>query len=282
MKRKLTTILCADAVNFSAAMSRDERATHTHLSACRTLMEDAFARHDGRKVNTWGDAVIAEFASVVEAVECAVAIQKGIGEANDALPAGERLDFRIGINLGDVMIDGDDLMGEGVNIAARLQEIAEPGGIVISRPVFDHVYRRLSVGIDPMAPISLKNIDQPIELYRVRVGSGRTGTQWDGARAMDARMDFGDIPDPLPPAPMAPSGSRIETLARTALAWYRRQPRRARTGVNIVIILAVIDFLTSPGTLWFFWPAIPILLFAFRPWRQLAEDGEQQGHQSGR
>lgn len=258
MKRKLTTILCADAVGFSAMMARDEKATHASLSRHRATMDALFAHHDGRKVNTWGDAVIAEFASVVEAVECAIAIQAAIAEENAPQPGDARLQFRIGINLGDVMVDGGDLIGDGVNIAARLQEVAEPGGIVISRPVFDHVHRHLSTRIEPLPTAVLRNIDAPIDAFRISV---------DGTRPNPAaRADFAFS---NPTGEPAAAKGEITTTAGDIVAWYKQQDRRARTGMAIVAGLAAIDFLTSPTALWFFWPAIPILLFAFRPWRQL-------------
>src|SRR5262249_51980905 len=126
-------------------------------------------RHDGRIVNTWGDAVIAEFASVVEAVQCAVEIQQEISNQEPDPPPEQRMRFRIGINLGDVMVDGSDIYGDGVNIAARLQELAEPGGIVVSSSVYDQVYNKLPVGFDCLGQQPMKNV-APVVSYRVAVG----------------------------------------------------------------------------------------------------------------
>src|ERR1051326_7748764 len=122
VKRRLTTVLCADVHGYSRLMEADEAGTMATLRRHRAAMEGLVERHDGRIVNTWGDAVIAEFASVVEAVQCAVEVQQEISGENDALPEARRMRFRIGINLGDVMVEGDDVYGDGVNIAARLQQ----------------------------------------------------------------------------------------------------------------------------------------------------------------
>src|SRR5215510_11105885 len=132
VKRRLTSILCADVKSYARMMESDEARTIGTLRQYRKAMDALIERHDGRTINTWGDAVIAEFASVVEAVLCAIEIQRELAIHNSGLPEGEQMWFRIGINLGDVMVENDDLYGEGVNIASRLQELAEPGGILIS------------------------------------------------------------------------------------------------------------------------------------------------------
>ena len=135
MKRKLTTIFCADGVAFGKLMEADEDAAMASLQRRREIMRELFEKHDGRQVNTWGDAIIAEFVSVVEAVRCAVEVQEAIESENASMARNRRLPFRIGVNLGDVMIDGEDIYGDGVNVASRLQEMADPGGIVVSGAV---------------------------------------------------------------------------------------------------------------------------------------------------
>ena len=122
-----------------------------------TLIE----RHEGRVVNTWRDAIIAEFSSVVEAVRCAIETQQELSSHNGALPEEQRMNFRIGINIGDVMLEGDDVYGDGVNIAARLQELAEPAGILISGPVYDQVHNKLSIGFERLGEKNLKNVAHP-------------------------------------------------------------------------------------------------------------------------
>jgi len=171
VKRRLTTILCADVHGYSRLMAADEAGTLGTLRRYRSAIAGLVERHDGRIVNTWGDAVIAEFASVVEAVQCAVEIQQEIANQDSDPPHAHRMRFRIGINLGDVMVDGSDIYGDGVNIAARLQELAEPGGVVISGPVYDQVHNKLSVGFDCLGQQQMKNV-APVVSYRVTM-SGR-------------------------------------------------------------------------------------------------------------
>jgi len=158
VKRRLTTVLCADVYGYSRLMEADETGTLETLRRYRTAIARLVERHDGRIVNTWGDAVIAEFASVVEAVQCAVEIQQEISQQDSDVPQANPMRFRIGINLGDVMVDGSDIYGDGVNIASRLQELAEPGGVVISSSVYDQVHNKLSVGFDCLGQRPMKNI----------------------------------------------------------------------------------------------------------------------------
>src|SRR5262252_394291 len=174
VKRRLTTILCADVHGYSRLMETDEAGTLATLRNYRAAMTGLVERHDGRIVNTWGDAVIAEFASVVEAVQCAVEIQQEVSNQDSGLPQADRMRFRIGINLGDVMVDGSDIYGDGVNIAARLQEFAEPGDVVVSGSVYDQVHNKLSLGFDCLGQQQMKNLVAPVMSYRVAM-SGRAG-----------------------------------------------------------------------------------------------------------
>src|SRR6476660_6147367 len=174
VKRRLTTVLCADAHGYSRLMEADEAGTLGTLRRYRTAFAGLVERHDGRIVNTWGDAVIAEFASVVEAVQCAVEIQQEISSQEPDPPQANRMRFRIGINLGDVMVEGADIYGDGVNIASRLQELAEPGGVVVYRTVYDQVHNKLSVGFDYLGPQQMKNV-APVLSYRVAMGGRAAG-----------------------------------------------------------------------------------------------------------
>src|SRR6201988_3575150 len=158
VKRRLTTVLCADVYGYSRLMEADEARTLETLRRYRTAIAGLVERHDGRIVNTWGDAVIAEFPSVVEAVQWAGELQQEISNQESDSPDAHRMRFRIGINLGDVMVDGSDIYGDGVNVAARLQELAEPGGVVISRSVYDQVHNKLSVGFDCLGERPMKNV----------------------------------------------------------------------------------------------------------------------------
>ncbi len=167
LKRKLSAILAADAVSYSRKMSENEEGTMRVLSAHRAVIDGIIEFHEGRIANTAGDSVLAEFASPVEAVRCAVEIQDALRTRNDSLPQAQRLEFRVGVNLGDVMVKGHDLLGDGVNVAARLESIAEPGGICISSSIYDMIRGKLDLGFVDIGEQSLKNIEHPIRAYRV-------------------------------------------------------------------------------------------------------------------
>jgi len=191
IKRRLTAILAADAVNFSRHMGEDEEGTLRELAAHRAVIDRIIEAHEGRIVGTAGDSVLAEFASPVEAVRCAVEIQEGVHTRNETLPQARRLEFRIGVNLGDVMIDGADILGDGVNVAARLEGIADPGGICISSSVYDQIAGKLSLGFVDLGEQSLKNIARPIRVYQfdrsgTHVGARRSGATRARAAAVAA------------------------------------------------------------------------------------------------
>jgi adenylate cyclase len=167
MERKLSAILAADVVGYSRLMEKDEVGTFEHLrDHRRELFEPEIAKHHGRIFKLMGDGLLAEFDSVVDAVGCAVSLQQGLAARNAGTLVGERIDVRIGVNLGDVMIEGDDRHGDGVNIAARLEQLAEPGGIAVSRTVVDHVKNKLALRFEPLGEQRLKNITQPVEVFR--------------------------------------------------------------------------------------------------------------------
>ena len=170
-KRKLTTILSADAVGYSRLMGEDETATMRTLETYKRVISDLTQQHRGRVVSTPGDFILAEFASVVDAVQCAVAMQKEIQARNQELPEARRMQFRIGINLGDVIEAEDSIYGDGVNIAARLESLAEPGGICISKTAFDHIEAKLPLGYEYLGGQTVKNIARPVPAYRVLMDS---------------------------------------------------------------------------------------------------------------
>jgi adenylate cyclase len=168
MDRKLAAILAADVVGYSALMEQDEAGTHERLKAGRKeLFEPEIARHHGRVFKVMGDGMLAEFGSVVDAVECAVALQRGLAERNTAVPEEQRIRVRIGINLGEVIVEGEDRYGEGVNIAARLQELADAGGICVSGKVVKEVEKKLAFAFEPMGEQKVKNIAEPVQAFRV-------------------------------------------------------------------------------------------------------------------
>ena len=169
MERRLAAILAADVVGYSRLVGEDEEGTLRTLSTCREVIDGLVASHHGRVFGSAGDSVIAEFASPVEAVRCAVNIQRDLETRNAGIPENKRMRFRIGVNLGDVVVDGDNLMGEGVNVAARLEGLAEPGTVNVSGSVHEQVKNKLDVGFDFLGPQELKNIAEPVPVFRVRL-----------------------------------------------------------------------------------------------------------------
>ena len=165
--RRLAAIFSADVVGYSRLMSVDEDGAVRTLRTYRAVISDFIAEHDGRIFGTAGDSVIAEFASAVQAVRAAVAIQRALDRYNADLPSDQRMDFRIGINVGDVLTEGTDLLGDGVNIAARLQGIAAPAGICISGQVFDQIEGKLAFNLTHLGAQSLKNLTRPVQVYKV-------------------------------------------------------------------------------------------------------------------
>jgi len=170
VERRLAAILAADVAGYSRLMGQDEAGTLSRLRTHRReLIDPKIAEHKGRIVKTTGDGMLVEFPSVVEAVACAVAIQRGMTERNAEIPDQQRIVFRLGINLGDVIVEEGDIHGDGVNVAARLEGIAEPGGICVSGTVRDHIGDRLDLTFDDLGEQSLKNIVRRIRTFRVRV-----------------------------------------------------------------------------------------------------------------
>ena len=167
--RRLAAILAADVAGYSRLMGADEEGTLERLKALRReLLDPKIAEHHGRIVKTTGDGLLVEFASVVDAVRCAVAVQQAMPERNTGVAADNRIELRIGINLGDVIVEGDDLYGDGVNIAARIEALADAGGVFVSNTVHDHVRDRLPFVFEDLGEQQVKNIARPVRVYRVR------------------------------------------------------------------------------------------------------------------
>src|SRR5271155_2885766 len=183
--RRLTAILAADAAGYSRLMGADEEGTHERLQAhLGELVNPKIGEHRGRIVKNTGDGFLAEFASVVDAVRCAVEVQRGMIDREPEMPDEQRIRFRIGINLGDVIVEEHDIFGDGVNVAARLEALAQPGGICISRTVRDHIRDKLAYQFDDMGEQSVKNIARPVRVYTLHAEA------------------IADLPAPnLPPAP---------------------------------------------------------------------------------
>jgi len=168
MARKLAAIIAADVVSYSRLMGVDEAETLAALKTHRRdLIDPNIAEHQGRIVKTTGDGLLIEFPSVIEAVQCAVEVQRAMQERNSDVPADHRIEFRVGINLGDIIIDGDDIYGDGVNVAARLEGLADANGVCVSRVVHDQVRDKLDLGFEDLGERQLKNIARPVHVFRI-------------------------------------------------------------------------------------------------------------------
>src|SRR5262245_25354438 len=178
--RRLAAIVAADVAGYSRLMGLDEVGTARTLREHRKVTDALVAKHGGRLVKSTGDGVLLEFPSVVDAVECAVAVQAVMAERNEGIPADRQMRYRIGVNLGDILIEGDDILGDGVNIAARLEGIAEPGGICISSSAYDHVCGKVTVDFADLGEQSLKNIARSVRAYAVVRDERATKTRDSG------------------------------------------------------------------------------------------------------
>jgi len=237
-QRRLAAILAADVVGYSRLMELDDVGTFERLRAHRNeLFEPEIGKHQGRIFKLMGDGLLAEFASVVDAVGCAVVLQKAMAERNSGLAENRRIDLRIGINLGDVIVEGEDRHGDGVNIAARLEQLAKPGGIAVSRTVVDHVKHKLALPFESIGVLRLKNIAEPVEVYRL---------------AINGTVSSFDIP-----ARLARLVSRRRRVAATAVlliliagagaaSWYLYAPERQPTHRLSIVVLPFSNLSDDP------------------------------------
>jgi class 3 adenylate cyclase len=247
IERRLTNIFSADVLGYSRLMGLDEAGTLAVLNEYKGIMAGVIAQHRGRIVSTAGDGILAEFASSVMAVQSAVDIQRELAERNQKLEPDRQMWFRIGINLGDVIVERDDIFGDDVNIAARLQSIAEPGGILISGTVFDQVKNKLGLSFDFLGPQRLKNIDAEVPVYSaVMFGGGRP---------------VSDVKE----APRTAPRNRRQTLIVSAI----------RAGA-LVAFFGAINMFSYHGHLWFQWPSLAVILgFIVRATDLYRQPGEE-------
>jgi len=196
VERRLAAILSADVKDYSRLMGDNDVATVETLTAYREAMTKLIGKHRGRVVDSPGDNLLAEFSSVVAAVECSVSIQEELTARNADLPGDRRMEVRIGVNLGEVLIDGDRIYGDGINIAARIQGLAEGGGVCISGSVCDEIASKLTLDCESLGEHTLKNIDEPVRVYRVRVGSATRAEAPPGAppAAAGPRLELREKP----------------------------------------------------------------------------------------
>ncbi|MBP2444959.1 adenylate/guanylate cyclase domain-containing protein [Rhizobium leguminosarum] len=246
-RRKLTTIFCADVQDYTRLMGADEEGTLAALKRCREAMGRLIESHGGRVINTWGDGLIADFPSVVEAVRAAVDTQNELAGFNARRPTDGRMLFRIGINLGDVIVEGDDIYGDGVNIAARLQASAAAGGIVISSTVYDQVRNKVAVGFEFLGPLMVKNVDEGVPSYAVKIGDAKGETPLRGRSG------------PAQPQPAA-------EIAEVGLASGRRRLFGV-LGV-IAVVLIGINLLSWQGVFWARFPVLALAVVAALAWNR--------------
>ncbi len=211
VQRRLAAVLAADVAGYSRLMGTDEEGTlHALKAHRRDVVDPAIASHRGRIVKTTGDGMLVEFSSAVDAVRCAVDVQRGMAERNETVPVDRRIEFRIGINVGDIIGDGTDIYGDGVNVAARLEAMAQPGGICVSRAVRDPVRDKLAFSFDDLGEVSAKNIARPIHVFRVRHDAATETPAPVVARSLRAR-----------PALIA-AAAMLVVLGATAGTWLLR------------------------------------------------------------
>src|SRR6185436_17295450 len=233
MQRKLAAIFSTDVAGYSRLMGNDEEATIRTLTAYRALISSLIQQYRGRVIDSPGDNLLAEFASVVDAVRCAVEIQHELKIKNDGLPEHRQMQFRIGINLGDVIVEGERLYGDGVNIAARLESLAEPGGICISGTVHDHVKNKLALSYEDLGPQQVKNIAEPVCLFRVVTDEAGSQQAADSAKQKaKGKASKPVLPAPVPQAQVSGvEGAKVEGKAGLA---RRKWTLTAMTGLLLI------------------------------------------------
>jgi len=256
LRRRLAAIMSADVKDYSRLMRQDEAATVMTLKSYREMMAMLVAQHHGRVVDSPGDNMLAEFGSVVDAVQSAVAIQKELGLRNTELEPDRRMEYRIGINLGDVISDGERIYGDGVNIAARLEGLAEPGGICISRTAYDQIEDKLPFGYEYLGEREVKNIARPVPAYKVLLDpNGPTRSSEAAAQARSA----GPTEARRPEETRGLSEKEKAEKEEVGFFWH------LRTYIAVMVFLFFIDIITGGG-LWFFWVAAPWGLALFFHW----------------
>ncbi len=258
-KRKLAAILSADVTEYSRLMREDESATIRTLSDYREVISSLVNQHHGRVVDAVGDNLLAEFASVVDAVQGAIAIQKEIKSQNAQLPDNRKMLFRIGINLGDLVVNGDRIYGDGVKIAARLESMADPGGICISRTAYDQIEDKLPLGYEYLGEKSAKNIVKPIRAYRVVFEA-----ESESIKKQSIQSETEPTESPKTPK------HRLKKFDQTKSDHPKTKHLPLRKHIwtygGVIGFLFVTNMMTSADTLWFHWPALGWGLLLYLQW----------------
>ena len=258
LQRKLAAVLSADVTEYSRLMQEDETGTIRTLTAYREVMTALVNQHHGRVVDAVGDNLLAEFASVVDAVQGAIAIQKEIKSRNAQVPESRKMLFRIGINLGDLVVEGDRIYGDGVNIAARLEAMADPGGICISRTAFDQIEDELPLGYEYLGEKSVKNIAKPVRAYRVLFDS----------EGQASRLNISEHKRRTAPRQRR---RRIEDEIRDEGVGFRiwdsgRFYKNLLVYAGVTLFLLLVNLLTWDSGVWFHWPALGLGLLLYLHW----------------
>jgi class 3 adenylate cyclase len=262
IKRRLAAIMSADVQGYSRLMREDEAATVRTLNVYREIMTELILQHHGRVVDSAGDNLLAEFASVVDAVQGAVAIQKELEVRNAEVHVDRRLEFRIGINLGDVIVEDDRIYGDGVNIAARLEGLADPGGICISRTAFDQIEDKLPLGYEYLGEKIVKNISKPIRAYKVLMEPD------------EMPSGKGEKKNVIEQEPRRFKTILIERKFSHGFRSKARFRRQLRTFVVINLFLLLINLITYKGSLWFYWITLFWGLFLLLRWLKVRESSD--------
>jgi class 3 adenylate cyclase len=250
LKRKLAAILSADVKDYSRLMREDEVATIRTLTAYREVMTTLIKQHYGRVVDSVGDNLLAEFASVVDAVQGAIAIQKEVKTQNARLPEGRKMLFRIGINLGDLVVEGDRIYGDGVNLAARLEALADPGGICISRTAYDQIEDKLPLGYEYLGEKTVKNTVKPVRAYKVVFDPEKDTIRVKIKTWAKQRQAGPEDLDKLK------ESEQTEKRHRYIIINNIRLRKHFLVYVVVIVFLFIVNMLTWNGVIWFHWPAL--------------------------
>ena len=280
-KRKLAAILSADVKEYSRLMREDETATIRKLTEYREVMTTLIKQHHGRVVDTVGDNLLAEFASVVDAVQGAVAIQKEVKTRNAQLPEGRKMMFRIGINLGDLIVEGDRIYGDGVNLAARLEAMADPGGICISRTAYDQIEDKLPLGYEYLGEKAVKNAVKPVRAYRVIFDPEKeTPSLYKTARSRHRKLNdkikaLTKERQAKPKKIDKPSeDEHVEKRALHKTKGSNRFKKHLLTYIGVIGFLFIINMLTWHGKIWFHWLALGWGLLLYLRWIKITKKSE--------
>lgn len=263
-KRKLAAIFSADAKNYTRLMHDDENETVATITRYRDIMSALILQHHGRVVDSPGDNLLAEFSSVVDAVQGAVAIQKELKARNDRLPNHRRMEFRIGINLGDVIIKDNRIYGDGVNIASRLESMSDAGGICISRTAYDQIEDKLPFGYEFLGEKNAKNLQKPLLAYKVNIWPENDNLKLNPTDLLKKSHDhlrrFYSLREQKKTT--GETSSKTDKKTRS----QRRFLFHLKAFLGVIGFLFIINILSYNGTIWFHWPALGWGLFLYLHW----------------